>query len=284
LKRSAGKIFIKGMLLSFIIVAILLSAGILGYRLTMHFFKAPEEKAIVAYQDETVPETVTEASVDDISRNLIFCYDEKTSEITKIVLEIFHCGKKKITYITIPMRTQLTMSDSLYRKMLLVNPEIPQMMQLSVMTNYMDSDTVFDYGTLMLEDLLGIKISYYTVIPKSIYDTMFVSKKIKSSGAGASAAPAAEQNLPVEAFSKDYIKFVKTLKTEDDINNYIEDIYPKLITNLPLEEKQKYLESYSMTPLSNISFELMKGNDENSGYYVDPVLAASRLNELMKAN
>lgn len=282
MKRSFGRMFIKGFIQSFFIVAILLSTGVLGYKLTMNLWKAPEEEAIVAYQDETVPETVTEAQVDDISKNLIYCYNEETKEITKVVLEIFHCDKNQLTYITIPMRTQLSMSETLYRKMVLVNPAIPQMMQLTTMTNYLDEDVVFDYGVLIIQDLLGTEISYYTVIPQTTYDSMFKSKVINTSKKGETAGNTAseDQILPVEAFRDDYIKFLKTLKTEDDIRNYIEEIYPKLKSNLTITDKMKYLESYSATPISSVSFELVKGKDTNSAFILEPELVTQRILEL----
>lgn len=275
------RMFFKGLLQSFFIVALLLGAGVLGYQLTMKNLQ-PEE-AILAYQEDTVPESITQARVDDISKNLIYCYNEDTGEITKLLLEIFDCKNKQLTYITIPMRTQITMSDSLYRKMVAVNPQIPQVMLLSSMTKYLDSDTVFDYGVLMLDDLLGIDISYYTATPQSTYDTIFTEKVPTDSDGNTDDGEinnTSGQTLPVEAFTDDYITFLKTIKTEEELGTYIESFYSDVRSNLSAHDKMNYLDSYRATPLSNVSFELISGNNQNSAFLIDKEQSAQRLNEL----
>jgi hypothetical protein len=125
MKRNAGKLFFKGFIRSFFIVTIILGAGVLSYKATMHFWKTPKEEAVVAYKEQAVEEHITTARVDDVSKNLIYCYDETTNEINKIVLEIFSCKNNRLTYITLPVRSQITISDTLYRDLVLVNPEIP---------------------------------------------------------------------------------------------------------------------------------------------------------------
>lgn len=283
MQRRAGRIFIKGFLLSFIIVVPLLGVGILAYQLTMKTLRAPEEGAIIAYQEETVPDSVTKAAAEDISKNLIYCYNEDTREITKLVLEVFHSKNRQLTYITIPMRTQLTMSDSLYREMVLINPEIPQVMLLSSMVKYLDSDTVFDYGVLIMEDLLGIDISYYTAIPQSIYDTIFTDKAAATGEGDASdgeeGGPSG-QLLPVETFTEEYMESLKEIRTPEELSAYIESVYPAVSSNLSVQDKMKYLESYLATPLSNISFELIKGDDQNSAFLIDEGQASERLKQL----
>jgi hypothetical protein len=289
MKRSVGRMFINGFIKSVFIVAFLSIAGVVGYQATMHFWQIPgENDAVVAYKEQ--PEagnnedignnidtgSITEASVDDISKNLIFSYDEKTNEINKLVLEIFHCKNKKLTYITIPLRTQLTMSDSLYRKLILIHAEIPQMMKLSSISKYFDEETIFPYSVLMIEDLLDIDISYYTALPKSTYDTIFTEKKAPQKDKENDAS------IPVESFTDEYIEFIKTLDTEDKISDYIEEIYPTVQSNLDLSQKMNYLESYHKTPISSISFELIKGNDRNSAYEIDSDLAARQLGGLLQ--
>lgn len=286
MKRSVGKMFVKGFIQSFFIVAILFGAGILGYKLTMSSWQVPEKEAVVAYQDETVPDNLTQPIIDKVSTNLIYCYNEKTKEIEKIVLEIFQSDTKQLTYITIPMRTQLNISDSFYRKMISVQPAMPQVLQLSAMTSYLDTDTVFDYGKLMVEDLLGTTIDYTTVIPKDTYDTIFISKNIVTSidNDKGTVTQAPKQQLPVESFSKKYIKLIKTIHTEEDLKQYISDLYPTMKSTMPLEEKLDYLESYILTPLNNISFELIKGEETNSAFIVDKVYAAQQLAELTQGS
>lgn len=271
--KNAGKMFLKGFLKSFFIVAILLGVVVVSYKVAMSFLKTPES-ALVAYKEESDQETVTKASVDEISKNLIYGYDEETGEITNLLLEIFHSGKKEITYITIPLRTQFTVSDTLYKELVLLHPAIPQMFKLTVLPEYFEEDILFDYGELLVEDLLEIDISYYTVIPKSQYDAIFTPYMEKDEDS--------EDKLPYEVFSKEYKKFLKTIQTEEELSAYLEEIYPFLRSNLPLKDKLSYLESYSNTSLADISFELIEGYNRNSGYIINRDLARRQLAELMK--
>jgi hypothetical protein len=277
--------FIKGFMMSFFIIAVLLGVGVLGYQLTVHYWNAPEEDAVVAFQEDTKTGSIVEASVDDISKNLIYCYNKKTKEIKKIVLEVFNCESNTLTYVTIPVRTKFTMSDSLYKKMILVNPEIPQVMKLSTMMQYLDMDTVFDYGVLIIEDLLGIDVSYYTAIPEKSYEKIF-TEEYPNTGEGEDTVTkdqSADRILPVETFSDDYQELLRTLDSEDKISSYIEDTYASMKSNLTLQDKRKYLDSYLEIKQSDISFELIAGNNQNSAFIIDNALTAEQLNRLITA-
>jgi hypothetical protein len=262
LKRNAGKLFVRSFIKSFIIIASLIIIGAVSYRVVMHFLSIPAAETLTDSQGGEA-EKITEPSIDEISKNLIYCVDDKTGEISKILLEIFHCKNKKIYYITIPVRTSFTMSDTLYRRLVPVNPTIPQLLKLSGMTRYFTGDTVYEYGVLLIEDLLKIKISYYTVIPQSVYDTMFKTEVTGS--------------YPKEIFTDEYIRFLKTLKTPEDITKYIEEFYSSVQSNLSLAGKKNYTESYSKTQLSGISFELICGTNQNRAYVVDDELAARQI-------
>ena len=177
-RQTVKSMFIRGFLQSFFIVAILLTAGIVGYQTTMRLWTIPEKQPEVTVSPEPTPGLITAASVDEVSKNLIFCYDSETGVISKLVLEVFHCERKQLTYLTIPMSTQFTMSDTLYRKLNVIMPSIPQMLRLSAMVRYLDASVIFDYGVLMVEDMLGVKISYYTVLPIELYQSIFEEQSI----------------------------------------------------------------------------------------------------------
>lgn len=297
-KHNIKSMFLKGLLQSFFIVVILLGAGVLGYNTTMKLWMTDEEAPEVTQAPESTPQPITTASVDDISKNLIYCYDG--GKITGLVLEIFHCEKKQMTYITIPLDTQFTMSDTLYKKLIVVQPATPQIIRLSSITRYFEPDLVFDYGVLILEDMLKLKISYYTVVPQELYDTIFSEQEIAQkadqknvmdeTGMAGNADNSnkldvtkdAEDTAKVPAFvfTDDYRKFMEGIKTEEELKSYIEDIYPSLITNLSLQDKMNYLESYVNTQPINVTFERLPGKQLNSGFILDEIKTSERLSEL----
>lgn len=292
MKKNAGKQFLKSFLKSFGIIAVLSVIGVVSYRVAVYFLNVPATQTVKAEKGQDT-ETITEPSIDEISKNLIYCTDNETGKISKILLEIFNCKNKKLTYITIPARTSFTMSETLYCRLVPVNPTIPQVIKLSGITKYFAKDTVYDYGVLLLEDLLKIKISYYTVIPQSVYDTMFTAQSNVKADNGITSGNSEDASqgksvsdvriYPKEIFTVKYTRFLKTLKTADEISNYIEDFYSETRSNLSLSGKMNYVESYSKTSINNISFELIGGSNKNSAYLVDNELAEVQLSEYMAA-
>lgn len=287
-RKKVMRMFLRGFIQSFFIVSVLFLAGILGYRAATHYWAFPKEEADFKEDSVATPEPVSTATADELSKNLIFCYDEDRKEICNIVLEVFSGKKYELTYMTIPVTTRITMSDTLYQRMVLVDPNIPQIMKFSALTEYLDQDTLFDNGVLLMEDLLDSDISYYTVIPKKIYDTIFAEEMIERSEAQETSeepipTELQRRTVPVEIFNEEYMEFLKTLKTEEELSRYIEEIYPSIQSNLSLTDKMSYLDSYSKTPLKNIAFEQIPGDDYNSGFVIDKYQVHKRF-QLLEEN
>ncbi|MDF2908014.1 MAG: putative rane protein [Herbinix sp.] len=290
-KRTAKSMFIRGFLQSFFIVSILMAAGAFGYQMTMKLWMIEPEEIEITEEPVPTPIPITSPTVDEVSKNLIFCYDSETHRINKLVLEIFHCENKQMTYITIPMSTQFTMSDILYKKLITVQPSVPQIFRLSTMTRYLDPEVVFDYGVLMIEDMLELDVSYYTVLPIELYQAVFeersVPEGIRANNLQASTnkkesstekKDTTEAKLIVaEVFQQEYVPILEKIESVEELSTYIEDMYDKLQSNLTLREKMNYLESYSKTSLEDISFTRIAGNDRNSGFVVDERLVLEQL-------
>jgi len=280
MKRSAGKIFVRGFIWSMIIMLAMLVVAVISYGIVMHVWNVPEpipEEAVPTKQQKEEP--IIEAVIEDISKNLIFHFDDETGEIQNILLEIFHLEEKRMQFIAIPIRTKFTMSDTLYRKLVMVHPTIPQVIRLSNITKYFDEKTVYDYGVLLVEDLLGVDISYYTAIPTSVYETMFISKKYIDDKGKTTTDETDESNggLVYEVFSENYLTFLRSIKTTEELRDYIEEIYPSLHSNLTLAGKMNYLESYSKTSLTNITFDLIRGTNQNSAYVIAQTSAKQQI-------
>ena len=287
--RNKGNSTVSKILKYVIIILFLLTVGIFGYALTIYFFTDPDSDILVVNQIQQEQEPITKASIDDISKNLIYGYDKKTGEINHIVLEIFHCKKKQLTYITIPTRTQFTMSDTLYRKLVPDYPSIPQVIKLSAMSKYLDDDTRFDYGVLILEDLLGIDISYYTAIPQEIFDEIFTMDEITRVKDTDAEDEKTEDDVNKEVvqaavFKASYKKKMEKLKTKEDLSNYLEELYSEITSNLSLHDKMNYLDSYCKTSISNVSFDLIRGDDRNSAFVMNTTLAEKQLAQLIAAD
>lgn len=262
--------FLKS-LLFFILFAIV---SITGYKLVMHFYGIGNADIIEAISPAQKKDTLTEARIDVISKHLIYSVDEETGDIKKLVLEIYNCERRMLYYITIPIKTQLTLSDSLHRELILIKPSIPGFLKLSAITGYLPKDIAYEYGVLMIEEQLNLQISYYTVVPQSIYEAVFETESIKQK---VNRQQGTENTYPREMFSEDYLKHLHTIKTETQLREYIEELYTKIKSNLSFEAKLNYMESYLNTPGENISFEVIAGVDSNSAYTIDEIMVTKQL-------
>lgn len=267
-KNRTRGLFARKFIKSFVFVLVFFIVGGLSYKIVMSLWDVPEAQGISPIQsNEPNKEQITVPSIDDISKNLVFIVNSDTGDLKHLLLEIFHCEDKRMEYITIPIRTQISLSESLYQKLILVHPAIPQVMKLSAMTGYFDEDVIYDYSVLIIQEQLGIEISYYTVVPEDLYDTMFTSI-----------------DNTYNAFSNDYKEFIRSIKSAEELSDYIEETYPKLISNISLFEKMNYFESYLQTPLNKVTFNLINGNDKNSAYYIDKTLAKKQIEDYIRGN
>ncbi len=275
MKRSAGKMFVKIFTRSIIVVAILLTTCVLSYKAAVYIFQ-PKEEAELAYQDDVITdESDNNVKVEEIAKNLIFCYDDKSKNINKIVLEILNAKKNKLTYLTIPVNTKLTVSNSLYKRMMVDRPEIPQVLKLSALTKYLDFKKKFGYGTKITQELIGAEINYYTVIPQSLYETIFTDREVKSQDG--------QESVMQQVFTDDFRKHLKTLDSKKKLKAYIKELSSDVKSNLSAANKVKYADNYFNALTNDISYDVIMGINQNSGYTVDLEAAAKQLAQASSA-
>ena len=274
MRKSARKMFAIGFLKSLLFFILFAIVSITGYKLVMHFYGIGNADIIEAISPAQKKDTLTEARIDVISKHLIYSVDEETGDIKKLVLEIYDCERRMLYYMTIPIKTQLTLSDSLHRELILIKPSIPGFLKLSAITGYLPKDIAYEYGVLMIEEQLNLQISYYTVVPQSIYEAVFETESINQK---TNRQQSTENTYPREMFSEDYLKHLHTIKTETQLREYIEELYTKIKSNLSFEAKLNYMESYLNTPGENISFEVIAGVDSNSAYTIDEIMVTKQL-------
>lgn len=273
MRKSTGKIFVIQFIKSFVFIIIFISIILVIYFAIMNFYGTDETDVIMTILPAKEQTQIHTASIDDISKQLIFCVDDETGDIEKIVLEIFNCGAHRMAYITIPIKTQFTLSDSLYRELVLKKPSLPQSLKLSAVTGYFTKESVYEYGVLMIEDMLDMSISYYSAVPQSIYEKVFKTGDLPQN----SVSQPDSHRLTGEVFSEGFLEFLHTITTETDLGNHIKKIYDGIESNLSLEGKLNYLESYLKVAGDNISFEIIAGVDSNSGYTVDKPMAIRQI-------
>ncbi len=274
MKRKKKKLFIHIFLRTTILLLLLITAGCLTYYTVMLYWQPKDKNSRNAFQEDTKPVKVTPIGSDNISKNLIFSYDKENNEIDAVILEIMDCKNDKLFYLTLPVKTQLTMNPALYQKMALGNPEMPQMLKLSALTEYMDFKKSALDSVKILAGVLDTNINYYTVIPSDTFSNMFLGKDVKQ--------PDNSGVVTKYAFKWAYQKKLNTLNSEDKVKEYIKDNYSDVKSNLPIKDKLSLSKYYNKIKTKDVSFELLEGKNMNNGYVIDDSVVQQQVADITK--
>ncbi len=180
--KKIFKIFIVGFFKAVAVLLCMILAAVGGFFGTKKYYTVKNQKA----KESEAKKMISGAKVDKVSRNLIFSYNPDKNTISNAVLEVYDTENQVMSYVTIPTSVEVTIPANMYRKLLAVNQEIPQIFKFYKLPKYFDKedDTKYGYGAIILASMLDVDISYYTVVDKSAFDEVFESQKsnVKNNG------------------------------------------------------------------------------------------------------
>lgn len=265
-KNSVGKIFINVFLKSIICVAVLFFAGFISYKITMAYYEnfgdAGENEALTKY----VSELKSDGEAEEVSKNLILGVDTESGKIKKVVIEIMNKNTGNLDYITVPKELQFTVSYELYKKLATANKDVPQIVSIGKIHKYFKDESLYQCAQLLLEDVMDISFSYYTVIPTPVYNAMFCTEK----GTG------------VQKWTKKYEKEMKALKTEEDYKAYFHKYYEKVQSNLTESKKCSYISAYLKGGPKQVAFYKVSGENVGKNFTLSVEETNSLINSILE--
>ncbi len=251
--------------------------GFISYKLTLLYydnFGGPKDDKTA----RIISELYGEVEVTEVPKNLIYAVgDDK--ELKAVVLEIFNTKTNNMDYITIPLKSQFTLSNELYQKLCASGCDIPQIMKLSRMDDYFSDETMYEYGIIMIEDLLDVDINYYTALPADEFKKMFKQRH--------AMVAYAEDGTEMQSYyewhlKKSYIKKISAFD-ENDYEDYIKEISKVSESNLNIKSKLEYAKSYvNMNP--NLIYEhSLYGKLNNNDFEIN-VEASNQMIQMILSN
>ena len=169
-KSVAGIIFIN-FFKTLGIIVLLVGVGVLSYYLTMLYYKQTARTE----RSSTYTHVIT-VNTGNESSNLIYSYDKKTKKIKAMVLELFDKNTKNLTYVTIPVNSQVAISQTTYSEFLEASKNAPQLATLSDMNDYFSGDVAYEYGIRVLQEAMNVDIGYFTALTSDKFDAYFQKK------------------------------------------------------------------------------------------------------------
>ncbi|MEE3392544.1 MAG: LytR C-terminal domain-containing protein [Lachnospiraceae bacterium] len=310
-KKKAVKLFFINLLKSILIIAVVLGFGFGVYKGSYYFLHkqmlASNEKAKSDDKEKAMNDLLSQAKIDDTSKNLIFAVDD-AKKIRAIVLEICSSSTGNLDMVSIPVRTEYTLPTELFQKLSVVNPDIPQIIRFGRLFNYFQVNTesdfkdedIYGYSSLIIGNVIGTEISYYSVVPFDKFREIFRMKyrKVSFNGYGIAPEPAEDDGTAVDGnvqlddnamtfaatdgavikqriarFKKPFVEQLNGyVSNEDDFINYIRSIYSDgtVTSNLSVDNKIAYIKtSYNKIKPDFIHYWGLPGTYDEKIFHLD---------------
>lgn len=291
-KNNVVKVFFISLLKSILFIIILLVVGFASYKISYTILS--DNGGNIGTSKGDIADIIEDAQTDEISRNLIYvCNGDR---ITNLMLEICNTRTNNMDYVTIPVRTEYTIPTTMYQKLCTVNQEIPQIIRIGrIKTYFASNDDAFGYGELIIEKMLGIKISYYTVLDQETYKSHYASKRVRVSFKQdvdeTTVTPGPDGTVPqtqtvrvaqrISIASSTYINQLKAIGGDQEkIAEYIKEQYNRVESNLTVYNKIGYVECYEKMDASYFHYWGIPGTYNGKIFLVDTKAAKSFLNKL----
>lgn len=258
-KSVAGIIFIN-FFKTLGIIALLVGVGVISYYLTMLYYKQTARTE----RSSTYTHVIT-VNTGNESSNLIYSYDKKTKKIKAMVLELFDKNTKNLTYVTIPVNSQVAISQTTYSEFLEASKNAPQLATLSDMNDYFSGDVAYEYGIRVLQEAMNVDIGYFTALPSDKFDAYFQKKS---------------EEEPLYMPTKTLLDQAEKCTSEGDMEDFIEEKWDELISDATLSQKQKYAESLLGVNREFIHVHGLYGDSNGQSFTINGKKSAKLVNNI----
>ncbi|MBE5960596.1 MAG: hypothetical protein E7256_04310 [Lachnospiraceae bacterium] len=247
---------VRWFLLSTLCMCFFVTAGTVGYSAVVKKYGISEEEKeqIDGYWKEWSDKQKQQAlagnasSVSTLVKTIHFVTEEETGKIEDVLIEILNARSGKLLYLTIPMDLKVTLSGNVYDKLNAEVVMVPQMFKLSMLSAYFKGQKQREAARLILEDALGLKMDYYSVLPYETFHRMFEKKADGT------------YVCPEEYIKEGFGWMVKEKRKE---------AYLAYDTDFAYRDRMIYLETYQALKKEDFLFEKVSGMQTNEAFILD---------------
>ena len=192
------------------------------------------------------------------SFEVIYNADENNTVINDIVIAIFNTETGNLDYLTIPAATNYELSEELYSQLSEISNDMPKTIKLKDIPKYFNGLDAYEYGELIINDMLGVEMSYYTKIDDKDFPNYFT--KTTTSYYQPKKATFNDTCVYSDAFISSFSKV-----TVDTVINFLTDYSNNTTSNLNLNNRTKYAKDYGKLDYKKIYYWHAFGDYENAG-------------------
>lgn len=212
--------------------------------------------------------------------NLIYSADEANKRIENMAVEVFNSKTGNLDVVTIPVNASHTISDALYKRLSAVNPQMPQVIKMENILEYFDAQDAYQYGQLIVQDMLGIEISFYTKITNTIFEDYLSSEK-----RDIYSPDGKKYTFSVLCLSSRLKKDIMDSEINtDNITVFLTKISSQVTSNLTNSNRLSYKDAYLKVALDKVYYWHAIGtmNKDNSEFSIDATQTKMLFDNIMK--
>lgn len=259
-KQGVAGIILRTFLKSIGIILLFVAVGILSYYLTMLYYNQVQRD-----ERSTKYTHVISVNTGNESSNLIYSYNQEKKKIDAMVLELFDETTKNMHYLTIPANTQITISQTTYAELIKENQSIPQVIKMSDIPEYFTGDVAYEYGILLLQEELRADIGYFTMVTSERFHEYFEKLDKKE-------LTYYPSRMLLDAAAK--------CTDQKDMENYMEDQWDSLVSDITLLQKQDYAEALLQVNRDYIRAYRLYGKETGKVFLMDKKKNRKLINSL----
>lgn len=226
-------------------LSIFVTVGVISYKTTLAYYTSTG--AYTSGANSKVG-NIMKATTDTLAVNAIFAVDGEDGQVKHLLLEMFHSDTGDIAFVSIPVKSQYKMSKELYETISKENVNVPQIFIWENLPGYFSQTTAYQYGCLILEECLDINISFYTLMPESVFAEYF--EKAEALGTIKGAKGYTLQKKLRERLAEG----MTSIAMEAELATY----YTKVQSNLSLSKRNVYLSAYQEANYQDIQVYVLK--------------------------
>ena len=184
----------------------------------------------------------------DVAIQAVFVTDEE-GELCRYFYTLMDCQTETLGFYMVPLDTRLQLSTALYQEMVTKNAKLAQVNTLEGLYRCFTAQEAAGCVVKALDEAIGISTDYYTVMPRSVCECI----------------------LKADAHTYAYDDFLQDdlqakVVAAGSMKAYLTDLWEQCESNVSIESKLYYLESYEGLTNLSVSCRRIAGEQHNNGY------------------
>lgn len=257
-KTFLGKL-IRGMLIAVLMAVLFCVVLAYGLRWTRHKFTlqvtgdsmtSPDMSGRPVLDSDMVKQEgqMHPVPLPDIAVQLVFVTDE-AGALDRCFYTMIDCLQGRLDFYMVPNDSRLQLSAQLYQELVTKNAQLAQINTLESLYRSFVAEDAPECAMRALEEAIGIKADYYTVMPKQCCDAVL------KENAG---------QYSYDGFLQDNLQ--EQVVTAGSMKAYLTALWEQCECSVSVNSRMFYLETYEGLTNLKVSCQLVAGERHNNGY------------------